>query len=310
MKLNKPKFWDTKLSLFTILLIPFSLIVILIIYLKRKFTRTIKFNIPIICVGNIYIGGTGKTPASIFIANELSKLGKNPVILRKFYKKHVDEHNLIKKNFKNLILKKSRVLGIKESVEMNYDTVILDDGFQEYKIKKNLNIICFNQKQLIGNGLVLPSGPLREGLNSLKHANIILINGIKDKTFENKILDINKNFKIFYTNYRPINIEKFKNKGFIALAGIGNPNNFFDLLAEHKINIIKKLIYPDHYKFTKKEILKIVDDANKKNAGVIITEKDYYKIKEFNLNNIEYLKVILKIENNEKFIQLISKIYD
>jgi len=208
MKLNKPKFWDTKLSLFTILLIPFSLIVILIIYLKRKFTRTIKFNIPIICVGNIYIGGTGKTPASIFIANELSKLGKNPVILRKFYKKHVDEHNLIKKNFKNLILKKSRVLGIKESVEMNYDTVILDDGFQEYKIKKNLNIICFNQKQLIGNGLVLPSGPLREGLNSLKHANIILINGIKDKTFENKILDINKNLKIFYTNYRPINIEK------------------------------------------------------------------------------------------------------
>ena len=310
MKLNKPKFWDTKLSLFTILLIPFSLIVILIIYLKRKFTRTIKFNIPIICVGNIYIGGTGKTPASIFIANELSKLGKNPVILRKFYKKHVDEHNLIKKNFKNLILKKSRVLGIKESVEMNYDTVILDDGFQEYKIKKNLNIICFNQKQLIGNGLVLPSGPLREGLNSLKHANIILINGIKDKTFENKILDINKNLKIFYTNYRPINIEKFKNKGFIALAGIGNPNNFFDLLAEHKINIIKKLIYPDHYKFTKKEILKIVDDANKKNAGVIITEKDYYKIKEFNLNNIEYLKVILKIENNEKVIQLISKIYD
>ena len=310
MKLNKPKFWDTKLSLFTILLIPFSLIVILIIYLKRKFTRTIKFNIPIICVGNIYIGGTGKTPASIFIANELSKLGKNPVILRKFYKKHVDEHNLIKKNFKNLILKKSRVLGIKESVEMNYDTVILDDGFQEYKIKKNLNIICFNQKQLIGNGLILPSGPLREGLNSLKHANIILINGIKDKTFENKILDINKNLKIFYTNYRPINIEKFKNKGFIALAGIGNPNNFFDLLAEHKINIIKKLIYPDHYKFTKKEISKIVDDANKKNAGVIITEKDYYKIKEFNLNNIEYLKVILKIENNEKFIQLISKIYD
>ena len=310
MKLNKPKFWDNKINLFTILLIPFSLIVILIIYLKRKFTRTMKFNIPIICVGNIYIGGTGKTPASIFIANELSKLGKNPVILRKFYKKHVDEHNLIKKNFKNLILKKSRVLGIKESVEMNYDTVILDDGFQEYKIKKNLNIICFNQKQLIGNGLILPSGPLREGLSSLKHANIILINGIKDKTFENKILDINKNLKIFYTNYRPINIEKFKNKRFIALAGIGNPNNFFDLLAEHKINIIKKLIYPDHYKFTKKEILKIVDDANKKNAGVIITEKDYYKIKEFNLNNIEYLKVILKIENNEKFIQLISKIYD
>ena len=186
MKLNKPKFWDTKLSLFAILLIPFSLVFILIIYLKKKFTHVLKFDIPIICVGNIYIGGTGKTPTSIFIANELSRLGKKPVILRKFYKNHIDEHTLIKGNFENLILKNNRISGIQEAIEMNYDTVILDDGFQDYKIKKNLNIICFNQKQLIGNGLVLPSGPLRENLNALKDANIILINGTKNTIFENK----------------------------------------------------------------------------------------------------------------------------
>ena len=310
MKLNKPKFWDTKLSLFAILLIPFSLVFISIIYLKKKFTHVLKFNIPIICVGNIYIGGTGKTPTSIFIANELSGLGKKPVILRKFYKNHIDEHNLIKGNFENLILKNNRISGILDAVEMNYDTVILDDGFQDYKIKKNLNIICFSQKQLIGNGLVLPSGPLRENLNALKDANIILINGTKNTIFENKILNINQNLKIFYANYKPVNIERFKNRKFIALAAIGNPSNFFDLLDKHEINIIQKLIYPDHYKFSKKEISKIIDEANENKAGIIITEKDYFKVKEFKFNNIEYLKVLLEISEKEKFLKLISKIYD
>ena len=100
MKLNKPNFWDLKNSIFSILLLPFSLIVLLSILIKKNLTKTIRFNIPIICVGNIYIGGTGKTPSSIFLAKELSSLGKNPVILRKYYKSHSDEHRLIKKNFK------------------------------------------------------------------------------------------------------------------------------------------------------------------------------------------------------------------
>ena len=163
-------------------------------------------------MGNIYIGGTGKTPTSILLAKELSRLKKNPVIVRKYYKNHEDEHELIKSNFKNLILDNSRIAGINEAIKMNYDTIILDDGFQEYKIKKKINIICFNQHQLIGNGLVLPSGPLRESLKSLDNANIILINGEEDGNFEKKILKINKNLKIFYSFYKPLNIEQFKKK--------------------------------------------------------------------------------------------------
>ena len=175
MKLSKPKFWDKKNSLISLILIPFTLIILLVIFFKKKLTKSIKFNIPIICVGNIYIGGTGKTPTSIYLANELTKLSKNPVILRKYYKNHIDEHHLIRKNFKNLILDHNRVNGIAKAIGDNYDSVILDDGLQDYKIKKNLSIVCFNNNQLIGNGLVLPSGPLRENLSSLKNANIILI---------------------------------------------------------------------------------------------------------------------------------------
>ena len=169
MMLFKPKFWNTQNNIFSLMLLPLTLLVLIFIFFKRNLTKIKKFKIPIICIGNIFIGGTGKTPTSIFIAKEISKLRRNPVILKKFYKNQADEHNLIKSNFKNLILNKSRIKGIVNAIELKHDSVIMDDGFQDYKVKKDLNIICFNSNQLIGNGLVLPSGPLREGINSLKY---------------------------------------------------------------------------------------------------------------------------------------------
>jgi tetraacyldisaccharide 4'-kinase len=309
MKLNKPKFWDENINLFSILLYPLSLIILLFIYLKNKSTKIIEFKTPIICVGNIYIGGTGKTPTSIFLAKELFKAGKNPVIVRKYYKNHVDEHRLIEANFKNLILDRNRIMGIKKAENSNYDTVILDDGFQDKQIKKNLSILCFNQNQLIGNGLILPSGPLRENLNALKNADIILINGKKDSDFENKVLNINKKLDIFYSSYKPENIAKFRNKKLLALAGIGNPNNFFRLLKENNLEVEKELIFPDHYQFTKNEIQEIVDESENKDYQIIMTEKDYFKIKEFKIDKLGYLKVSLKIDDSERFIKTIEQIY-
>ena len=139
MKINKPIFWDKKVSFLSLLLFPLSLIISVLIFLKRRLSRVSKFNIPIICVGNIYIGGTGKTPLSIYIANELNKIGKNVVILRKLYEEHVDEHDLIRSYHTNLILSKNRVASLRKIEKSNFDTVIMDDGLQEYKIKKYIN---------------------------------------------------------------------------------------------------------------------------------------------------------------------------
>ena len=310
MKINKPKFWSTKYSFLSILLSPLTLLVIIIIFLKRTFTKSIRFNIPIICVGNIYIGGTGKTPTSINIAKELAVFGKKPVILRKFYKEHKDEHDLIKQNFNHLILSRNRVEGIIKAQKSNYDTVVLDDGFQDYKIEKDLNILCFNQNQLIGNGFILPSGPLRENLNSLKNVEIILINGEKNIEFEKKILNINKNLKIFYSSYKPVNIDQFKNKKLLAFAGIGNPNNFFELLLNNDLSVKKKLIYPDHYNFSKKEISNIIQEAKINDYQIITTEKDYFRIKDFKYDEIKYLKVSLDIKDKKKLLEVILKLYD
>ena len=304
--LSKPKFWDEKISFLSILLLPLTFIFIFLSFLKKKFTTTNNFNISIICVGNIYLGGTGKTPTSIFLANELLKLGKKPVILKKLYKNHTDEYNLIKKYFKNLIISKNRIEGLNQAENSNFDVAILDDGLQDYSVKKNINIICFNQNQLIGNGLVLPSGPLRENLSVLKNIDIAIINGKKDNDFENKIKNIGKKLEIFYSSFEPVNLDQFKNKKLMAIAGIGNPKNFFKLLMENDLNVQERIILPDHYVFSRKKIQNIIKSAERKNYHIIMTEKDYYKIHHYKLDKINYLKVSLVIHEKEKLLNKIN----
>ena len=310
MRLYKPKFWDSKKNILSIIFSPLSFVFWIFLFFKRKVVKKIKFNIPIICVGNIYVGGTGKTPLTIAIANELTKKGKKPAIVRKYYKNHKDEYNMILEHYDHLILNKKRILAINKAMENKFDAVILDDGFQDYKIQKDLNILCFNNNQLIGNGLIFPSGPLREDISSIKSVNIIIINGDENKEFERKILHINNNLKIYYSNYKPLNIEEFKDKKLLAISGIGNPENFFKILRENKLDLQKTLIYPDHYQFSRSEMQKIIDRANTLNYQIIMTEKDYYKIKDFNFKNIKYLKVELEIPKKEEIIKNILKIYD
>ena len=302
MKFLKPKFWDNKNNVFSILLNPFSILFYFLINLRKFFTRTKKFKIPIICVGNIYVGGTGKTPVALMITKELKVKKRNPVIIKKYYKDHDDEHRMIRKTDDSLILNKNRIQALQEAERKNFDVAILDDGFQDFAIKKDFNIVCFNSKQLIGNGSVFPAGPLRESLNSLKRAQIVIINGEKNKVFEKKILEISKKIKIFYSKYTPTNIEQFKNKKLYAFAGIGNPDNFFELLSEYNLNVQKKISFPDHYNFTANEIEKMIEIASKNDFEIITTEKDFYRIKDYNFKKINYLKLDLIIKEKNKLI--------
>ena len=309
MKLNKPKFWEQGYWIIPLFLLPLTLLLSLVIYFKKKFTKPLKFNTYVICVGNIYVGGTGKTPAAVLLAKEFTKLGKKTAIVRKYYQNHLDEHKLITKNFKNLILNKNRQAAIKE-FQNKYDIMFLDDGYQDYSIKKNLNIVCFKDNQLLGNGFTLPSGPLREKLSSLKEAHIILINGAKNLDFEKKLLNINHKLKFFYSSYKPINVEQFKNKNLLAIAGIGNPEKFFQLLEQNDLKIEKKLIFPDHYEFTNNDINYILKLTKENNYHIVTTEKDFYKIKEPNNEMFKFLKVSLEIEKKEELIDLIINSYN
>ena len=309
MKIYKPFFWNKPNNIISLILLPITFLVLIFIVLKKKFTRTKKFKIPILCIGNIYIGGTGKTPLSIDIANELKSLGKKPVIIKKFYKDHEDEHLLIKKREIPLLSEKDRTRSI-VLAEKNFDIAILDDGFQDYEIKKDLNILCFNNKQLIGNGYVFPSGPLRESLSSIKKAQIAVINGEKNLIFETKLKKINPDLKIFYSKYKLMNQEELKNKNILAFAGIGNPENFFDLLIENRLSVKKTIAFPDHYNFKRNEILEIIGQAKERNYTVLTTEKDFFRIKNFEFSEITSCKINLVISEKLKLMSLIKKLYD
>ena len=141
MKFLKPKFWESRNNILAILLRPISLLFYFFTVLRKSFISPKKFKIPIICVGNIYVGGTGKTPISIMISNILKTNNKNPAIIKKYYKDHEDEHKLINNFTNSLILNKNRVAAIEKAERENFDVGILDDGFQDHTIKKTLNII-------------------------------------------------------------------------------------------------------------------------------------------------------------------------
>ena len=308
MNFFKPKFWDRiNISPFAILLIPISLIIKMLSLLRKSVTKTYKFSIPVICVGNIYLGGTGKTPLCIELFSILKSLNMDPVFIRKRYTSFQDEVELQKQKgpvYQN----KKRIIAVQNAVRDGANVVILDDGFQDFSINKDLSIVCFNEKQWIGNGLTIPSGPLRESLSALKRANCVIINGEKNVRIEKKILEKNSNIKIFYTKYIPKNINEFQNKKIVAFAGIGNPENFFDLLEKNKIKTIENIRFPDHFNYSSKMLEDLSKKTKEKDAILLTTEKDYFRISSNYKKDINYLKILVKIQNQEKFIEEIKKI--
>ena len=307
MKTNKPKFWDNNyLNLYSLILLPISYIYRIILKIKNYFTNKKKFSVPIVCVGNIYIGGTGKTPLAIMLC-ELMKNFSKPVVLKKNYKNQADELDLIKK-YTKIITCEKREIGINKAIEKKFNLVILDDGFQDNSVEKDLNIVCFNLKQKIGNGQVLPSGPLRSSLSYLKNCNIVMINGKKDIEFEEKLKKYNRNIKFFYFHYSLKNFDDFKNKKLISFAGIGNPSNFFDLLKDNRLNVVKEIEFPDHYNYSEKELEKLVELEKKYNAKLITTEKDYLRIKSLHRRRIDFIPIKVKIDKQDELIEIIKKI--
>ena len=303
MKLNKPKFWDNPgISFWTIILYPLSLLFLFTSSIIKLLKIQKKFSIPIICIGNIYVGGTGKTPLAIEIFKIIKSSGKNPGFVKKGYDYLFDEIKMLEKIGKTF-LNKNRAESIKLLISSTHDVAILDDGFQDFSIKKDFSIVCFNSRQLIGNGYIIPSGPLRENFTSIKRADCVVINGEKNTQFENKIQKINKNIKIFYSKYKIKNLENFRNKEVVAFAGIGNPSNFFDLLRENNIDVKREYSFPDHHNYSQKDFDIIIKKDIKK---IVTTEKDYSRMNDKQKLNCESLEINLEIENKDELINLIK----
>ena len=307
MTFKKPNFWKD-INLVSLFLLPFSLITFLYNYLKSILITKYRYDIPIICVGNIFIGGTGKTPLSILICNLFEKKKFKPAIVRKYYTTHQDEIGFTKNKVKQFFYDKNRNLSILKAQQKNNNVIIMDDGLQDLSIQKDLNIVCFNSMDLVGNGFLLPAGPLRDRLNKLKSCQIVVINGIRNINFEKKLKLINNNIKIYQSKYEIKNVKKYKGKKMLAFAGIGNPENFFALLKRHGFKVKEQISFPDHYQYSKKEIKDIVWRAKEKSLKIITTEKDYFRIKHLGFKKVEHIAVDLKIINYQSFEKEVLKV--
>tara|TARA_Y100000590_G_scaffold463759_1_gene631306 strand:+ start:1 stop:924 length:924 start_codon:yes stop_codon:yes gene_type:complete len=304
MKRIKPIFWK-KRNILSFLFIPLSIFTYLINLFKKILVKK-NFSIKTICVGNIYVGGTGKTPLSIKINNMLKKKYKT-VFIKKKYNYQYDEQNLLK-TYGNVIIANQRKKALKIAQNNKYNIAIMDDGLQEKSINYDITIACFNTSEGIGNGLIIPSGPLRENISEIKNYDAVFLNGEKKNIKLNKLLKkINKNLKIFEGKYVPLNLKKFnRNKNFITFSGLGNPDEFEKTLKKYKFKIKEKLIFPDHHKFSNSEIIKIKKIAKNKNLEIVTSEKDYYRLNKKNKKNIKFLKIELQIKNKKKFSQFIE----
>ncbi|MDB9935427.1 tetraacyldisaccharide 4'-kinase [Candidatus Pelagibacter sp.] len=310
MKLKKPKFWDYKKpSFFSYLLLPLSITIGLITKINSK-PKYPNSKIKTICVGNIYIGGTGKTSLTIKIKEILDKNNIKACFIKKFYPDQTDEQKLLSKNgtlFSNL----KRITALDEAISEGFEVAIFDDGLQDNSIKYNMEIICFNNLNWIGNGLTLPSGPLRESINNLKFYENVFLNGNEESliAIKDQIKKINPNININSGKYTPLNIGEFdKDQNYLVFSGIGNHKTFVEMLKNNKLKIVSDLEYPDHYQYSKRDFDEIIINAKKFNAHIITTEKDYLRLENFNRNEIFYVKSSLDISDEKSLTNKLLKL--
>ena len=310
MKLKKPTFWDLqKPNFISYLLIPFSLPIILrnflFYFLKKKKISKIKT----ICVGNIYLGGTGKTPLTIKISQILKREGIKVATIKKNYLNQKDEQLLLKQKT-SLIIADSRKDAINQGINEKYDILVFDDGLQESKIDFDIKLVCFKSKIWIGNGQLIPAGPMREKISSLKRFDAIFLNGKLDNfdKIEKQIKNINLDIKIFKTFYKILNIQTYNLESkYLIFSGIGDPSSFKDILVENKFNVAREMVFPDHYDYSLQDLEKIQNIARNEKLKIITTEKDFMKIPQEFKKVINFITIDLIIQDERKLIELLTK---
>lgn len=305
INIKKPDFWDFKKpNLLSYLLLPFTIPVRISNFILDNSLKIKTKNVFTICVGNIYLGGTGKTPTSIKLYKILNKLNFNVLIAKKYYPDQIDELKILKQNA-SVISEINRKRIIKK-ISNRTNILIFDDGLQDKNIDYNLKFVCFDAKTWIGNGCLIPSGPLRENLKSLKKYDAVFLKNYNN--FNIKIIKkINPKIKIFLSNYIITNLNKFnRSNNFLIFSGIGNPKDFKNILVQNNFKIIKELIYPDHFRYRYDDIQDIKKLAKKLNAKIITTEKDYVKLSKKDKKNINFIKIDLKIKNEKNLLDFIK----
>ena len=281
-------------------------------------------SLPIICIGNIVVGGAGKTPVSLKMGKLLIKAGYKPHFISKGYAGLIKKstlvqswHSAISVGDESILLSKvaptwigvDRIYSSKLAKKEGGDCLIMDDGFQNPTIQKDFSIIVINATQEFGNKRVMPSGPLRESINrGLSRTNLIIVIG---DTSDELIKMIPTNIPIIRAKFE-INKENkiFKGQNITAFAGIAYPEKFYQSLAEQGAKIVKEVSYPDHYIYTENDLLSLAEIANKTKSILVTTQKDYVRIPKPYRSLVNILEGEIVFENEELLLEILTNIIE
>ena len=294
MPIKTPHFW-TELNWQSVILFPVSYIWRFGHYAQQKILNTKETEIPVICVGNLTVGGSGKTPVVITLCRFLSGIGKSTSILtRGFGGKEkgpifvstnlhqsldVGDEPLMMAHSLDVCVSRNRPLGANHILDKKkYDCIVMDDGLQNPTLKKDLNIAVFDGKFGIGNGFLLPAGPMRQKLEvGIQNIDLVIFNG-KDETGLGQ--KIPPHIPIFTGELQPDEeiVEKMKNRRVYGFAGIGNPSRFFKTLNNIGADLVGEAHFADHHPYTDADLTQLYEEAMQSGAELVTTQKDWMRL--------------------------------
>jgi len=284
--------WFLKKRLMAYLLCPLSLFYLFgsrVVFNFRKRREYISRR-PVICFGNILSGGVGKTP----VVRMVAKFFDSPVVMRGYKKSHEtcglgDEAKMLSNDgiLVHVGNRKSNLILLNK--QKSNTPIIMDDGFQNSSLHKDISVLVFDESIGFGNGFLLPAGPLREKKSAIRRADAIIL--IKRKNVARNFA-LPTDIPVF--NAKNTEICPYDNKTpVIAFAGIGYPEKFFDNLP---CRVIEKISFPDHYQYTDEDIEKLIKKAHEKNAKLLTTEKDWVRIPDWAQKQIKFSILHTEIE--------------
>ncbi|MFT6734335.1 MAG: tetraacyldisaccharide 4'-kinase [Polaribacter sp.] len=318
--------------LFWIFSSPFLLLVKLKYFLyKKKFLKSSAFSKPVIVVGNLSVGGTGKTPFIASLVNLLSEQNIKCGVVSRGYHSNVksyphqvndldnalsvgDEAFMQYSNLRiPIVIDANRSNAVRYLIENNdIDLVISDDGLQHYKMQRDFEIMLMDSSRAFGNKLVMPFGPLREPVSRCQSIDLLVKNGSGavehqvDGLVDEQIIMVADNFVNLITNEK-IELQTLKGRSVFAVAGIGNPNRFYSTL-KNICKVSETKTFKDHHIFRESDFEQLNANADDKSL-IIMTEKDAVKCKDFAKNNWYYLEVSMPFNKNLTD-DLLSRIQD